>query len=89
MGASQVARFLVLHKELDADDEELTRTRKVRRRFIASKYDVLVQALQDGLPEQFIETRVRFEDGREGAVSATLKLADARTFAITAAPRAA
>ncbi len=89
MSASQVARFLILHKELDADDDELTRTRKVRRRFIAQKYQVLVEALYAGREEQFIETQVRFEDGRVGAVSATLKLADAKTFAPAAAQRQA
>ncbi len=79
MATSQIHRFLVLHKELDADDEELTRTRKVRRGFIGEKYGVLVEALYAGRAEQFIETRVRFEDGRVGAVSATLKLMDAAT----------
>ncbi len=81
LAACQVARFLVLHKELDADDEELTRTRKVRRGYIAEKYGVLVDALYGGLAEQFIETRVRFEDGRTGAVSATLKIVDAKRVA--------
>ena len=80
MASSQIHRFLVLHKELDADDEELTRTRKVRRGFIGEKYGVLVEALYAGRAEQFIETRVRFEDGRVGAVSATLKLMDAATY---------
>jgi long-chain acyl-CoA synthetase len=84
MASSQIHRFLVLHKELDADDEELTRTRKVRRGFIGEKYAVLVDALYAGKSEQFIETKVRFEDGRIGAVSATLKLMDAATH-----PRAA
>ena len=77
MASSQVHRFLVLHKELDADDEELTRTRKVRRRHIGEKYAVLVDALYGGRTEQFIETPVRFEDGRVGSVSATLKMLDA------------
>jgi long-chain acyl-CoA synthetase len=81
MASSQIHRFLVLHKELDADDEELTRTRKVRRGFIGDKYAVLVDALYAGKSEQFIETKVRFEDGREGAVSATIKLMDASTVA--------
>jgi long-chain acyl-CoA synthetase len=89
MSASQVHRFLVLHKELDADDEELTRTRKVRRGFIAQKYQVLIDALYADKPEQFIETQVRFEDGRTGSVSATLRLQDARTFAPAAAQRKA
>ncbi|MCW7539906.1 AMP-binding protein [Aquabacterium sp. A7-Y] len=78
--ACQIARFLVLHKELDADDGELTRTRKVRRGHIAGKYRVLVDALYEGLASQYIETEVRFEDGRRGQVKAELRLADARTF---------
>ena len=85
MASSQIHRFLVLHKELDADDEELTRTRKVRRGYIGEKYGVLVDALYDGKSEQFIETRVRFEDGRVGSVSATIKLMDAATYPAAAA----
>lgn len=80
MADTQVARFLVLHKELDPDDDELTRTRKVRRSFIAEKYGVLIDALYTGRAEQFIETQVKFEDGRKGSVSATLKITDAKTF---------
>jgi long-chain acyl-CoA synthetase len=78
---SQIRRFLVLHKELDPDDDELTRTRKVRRRFIQQKYDVLVGALYSDKSEQYVETQVKFEDGRTGTISATLKIRDARTFA--------
>ena len=81
LAGSQISRFLVLHKELDADDGELTRTRKVRRGFIGEKYQVLVDALYGGKTEQFIETAVKFEDGRSGSVSATLKIVDAKTFA--------
>ena len=81
LAGSQISRFLVLHKELDADDGELTRTNKVRRGFIAEKYAVLVDALYQGLAEQFIETAVKFEDGRTGSVSATLRLCDAKLFA--------
>jgi long-chain acyl-CoA synthetase len=81
LAGSQVSRFLVLHKELDADDGELTRTNKVRRGFIGDKYGVLVDALYGGKTEQFIETVVKFEDGRTGSVSATLKLGDTQTFA--------
>ena len=80
LAGSQVSRFLVLHKELDADDGELTRTNKVRRGFIAEKYGVLVDALYAGRTEQYIETQVKFEDGRTGSVSATLKISDAKTF---------
>ncbi len=81
LAGSQISRFLVLHKELDADDGELTRTNKVRRGFIADKYQPLVDALYDGKTEQFIETVVKFEDGRSGSVSATLKIGDCQTFA--------
>jgi len=78
---SQIHRFLILHKELDPDDDELTRTRKVRRRFIQDKYNVLVDALYSDKKEQFIETQVKFEDGRTGKISATLKIRDAKVFA--------
>jgi long-chain acyl-CoA synthetase len=75
---SQVHRFLILHKELDPDDDELTRTRKVRRGFIAEKYAVLIEALYAGRESQYIETQVRFEDGRQGMVSADLKIRDVK-----------
>ncbi len=81
LAGSQINRFLILHKELDADDGELTRTNKVRRGFIAERYQVLVDALYGGKAAQFIETRVQFEDGRTGMVSATLRIEDAITFA--------
>jgi long-chain acyl-CoA synthetase len=81
LAGSQISRFLILHKELDADDGELTRTNKVRRGFIAEKYQQLVDALYGGKTEQYIETQVKFEDGRTGSVSATLKIADTQTFA--------
>lgn len=77
MAGAQIRRFLVLHKELDADDGELTRTQKVRRSFIAERYAPLIEALYDGSAERFIETEVTFEDGRKGAISATVKIADA------------
>ncbi|UFS55718.1 AMP-binding protein [Comamonadaceae bacterium M7527] len=81
LAGSQIHRFLVLHKELDADDGELTRTNKVRRGFIAEKFSELVDALYGGKTEQFINTEVKFEDGRAGSVSATLKIADTQIFA--------
>ena len=76
---AQIHRFIVLHKELDADDDELTRTRKVRRRFI-QQFDQLVDAMYGGLNEQYVETAVKFEDGRTGKISATLKVIDAEVF---------
>ena len=83
---SQVRRFLVLHKELDPDDDELTRTRKVRRGFVADKYAVLIDALYGGREKQHIETLVRLEDGRTNMVAADLAIADAKTFAATHGP---
>ncbi len=73
---SQIKRFLVLHKELDADDDELTRTRKVRRAFVAEKYAALVDALYSGGGRCVIETEVRFEDGRRGKVRADIEIRD-------------
>ncbi len=81
----QIARFLVLHKELDADDGELTRTRKVRRRFIAEKYADLVEALYSDAREVTTETEVTYEDGRKGTIRATLAIRDAETFVPAAA----
>ncbi len=78
---SQVRRFLILHKELDPDDDELTRTRKVRRGFVAEKYAVLVDALFGGKQVEHIETLVRLEDGRTNMVAADLVLEDAKVFA--------
>lgn len=80
LAGSQVSRFLVLHKELDADDGELTRTNKVRRGFIGDRYSVLVDALYGTQTEQFVQTQVKYEDGRTGSISATLRLLDAKTF---------
>ncbi len=86
---SQIHRFLVLHKELDADDGELTRTRKVRRGFIAEKYAALVEALYSGEPSVHVETQVRFEDGRTGLVRAELPILEALTVDLEDARRAA
>jgi len=77
---SQVCRFLILHKELDADDGELTRSNKVRRGFIGERYQVLVDALYGGKTHEYIETQVKFEDGRTGIVSADLAICDAKVF---------
>jgi len=89
MSASQIKRFLILHKELDADDGELTRTRKVRRNFISERYAVLIEALYAGKSSQYIETEVKYEDGRRGMVSADLRIEDVKTFTPQAAQRAA
>lgn len=77
LSGCQIHRFLILHKELDADDGELTRTRKVRRRIIAEKFGDLIDALYDGSSEQYTETEVTYEDGRKGKIAATLEIRDA------------
>lgn len=74
MASAQIKRFLILHKELDADDGELTRTQKVRRRFIAERYEPLVKAIYDGSKEANIATEVTFEDGRKGTIKALVKI---------------
>jgi long-chain acyl-CoA synthetase len=86
---SQIRRFLVLHKELDPDDGELTRTRKVRRGFIAEKYAPLVEALYASQPSVHVETQVRFEDGRTGMVQAELPILEAMVVEEDAERRAA
>ena len=80
MAGSQIHRFLVLHKELDPDDGELTRTQKVRRSFISDRYGELIEALYDGSTEKYVETEVVFEDGRKGKISATVEIRDATVF---------
>ncbi len=80
LAGSQIERFLILHKELDPDDDELTRTRKVRRGFIAEKYAVLVDAMYAGRASQFVSTEVKFEDGRRGRIEADLAIGDVRVF---------
>jgi len=86
---SQIRRFLILHKELDADDGELTRTRKVRRAFIADRYRTLLDALYGGKDSVHVEMQVKYEDGRTGMLAADLAIRDAKTFAPEAAKRAA
>ena len=85
MAGAQIKRFLILHKELDADDGELTRTQKVRRSFIADRYAPLVTALYDGSKEADISTEVTFEDGRKGVISARVKIVDMTIYPPVAA----
>jgi long-chain acyl-CoA synthetase len=79
---AQVKRFLILHKELDADDGEVTRTQKVRRGFVADRYAPLINALYDGSAEAAISTEVTFEDGRKGTLSARVKVRDVATVPV-------
>jgi long-chain acyl-CoA synthetase len=85
LAGSQIRRFLILHKELDADDGELTRTRKVRRGFIGEKYQELVEALYSGSESCPVEARIRFEDGRIGQIRAVLPIREAPVFPARAA----
>ncbi|MGJ8627063.1 MAG: AMP-binding protein [Sulfitobacter sp.] len=83
LSGCQIHRFVVLHKELDADDGELTRTRKVRRKIIEGKFDDIIAALYDGSTSVSTETEVTYEDGRKGSIKATLEVRDAKVFADT------
>ncbi len=78
---SQVQRFLILHKELDADDGELTRTRKVRRSTVAQRYGALLEGLNSDRDHVPVEAQVTYEDGRTGTMRADVKIRQARTFA--------
>jgi long-chain acyl-CoA synthetase len=89
LSGCQVHRFLILHKELDADDGEMTRTRKVKRKVIGEKFEDLVTALYDGSESVYTETEVTYEDGRKGRIKATLQIRDARTWPVARAQVAA
>ena len=86
MAGAQIKRFLVLHKELDADDGELTRTQKVRRSFIAERYEPLIEGLYDGSTERHITTEVVFEDGRRGEISANVRIEDMPVYSAEESP---
>ena len=83
LAGCQIHRFLVLHKELDADDGELTRTRKVRRNIIEDKFSDLITALYDGSNSVSTETEVTYEDGRKGSIKATLSVLDAKVVDVS------
>lgn len=89
LAGSQIHRFVLLHKELDADDGELTRTRKVRRKFINEKYERIVGALYSGVDHVDIEAEMTFEDGRTGTIKADLKISDAKVVDATSEMRKA
>jgi long-chain acyl-CoA synthetase len=85
MAGAQIRRFLILPKELDADDGELTRTQKVRRGFIAERYAALVEALYSGAATADISTEITFEDGHKGVIAARVAIRDMRPYAAPAA----
>jgi len=89
MAGAQIRRFLILHKELDADDGEVTRTQKVRRGFVAERYEPLITAVYSGAREADISTEVTFEDGRKGTLSASVKIRDVATVPVPAMEKAA
>ncbi|MFT4730710.1 MAG: long-chain acyl-CoA synthetase [Granulosicoccus sp.] len=74
VAGATIKRFLILHKELDADDGELTRTQKVRRAFINERYEPLIEALYSDKTSQFVSTTVVYEDGRKGTIEADVVL---------------
>jgi long-chain acyl-CoA synthetase len=82
---AQIRKFLLLHKELDPDDQEITRTRKVRRRFIAQKYAPLIDALYSERDRVQVEAQVTYEDGRTGTIRADVAIREAEVFAVGAA----
>ncbi|OUS34186.1 long-chain fatty acid--CoA ligase [Rhodobacterales bacterium 56_14_T64] len=84
LSGCQVHRFVVLHKELDADDGEMTRTRKVRRRIVEEKFADIIAALYDGSQQISTTTEVTYEDGRKGSISATLSIGDALVVPVAA-----
>ena len=88
MAGAQIKRFLILHKELDADDGELTRTQKVRRGFIAERYAPLAEGLYRGAAEVDLSIEVTFEDGRKGTIAGRVKIRDMQVHPAVAEPEA-
>ncbi|HEY5726730.1 MAG TPA: AMP-binding protein [Methylomirabilota bacterium] len=76
---AQIRKFLILHKELDPDDEEITRTRKVRRGYIAQKYAALIEALYGDRDRVSVEAQVTYEDGRKGTIRADVAIRELST----------
>jgi long-chain acyl-CoA synthetase len=86
MAAAQIKRFLILPKELDADDGELTRTMKIRRGLIEERYGTLLNALYDGSKLADVATEMTFEDGRKGTLAARIAIHDMKTYPVPAKP---
>jgi long-chain acyl-CoA synthetase len=72
--AARIQRFIVLHKELDADDEEVTRTRKVRRGVVAERYAAIIEALYETADSVQVDTEVTYQDGRRARIQARLRV---------------
>jgi long-chain acyl-CoA synthetase len=86
--ATRIRRFLVLNKEFDADDDEITRTRKIRRRFIAEKYAGIVDAFYAGAPDVEVSAEITYEDGRKAALRSRLVIGDVEERATPSEARA-
>ncbi|MGB7099513.1 MAG: long-chain fatty acid--CoA ligase, partial [Xanthobacteraceae bacterium] len=84
MAGAQIRRFLVLHKELDPDDGELTRTQKLRRGHIIDRYSPLIEAFYNSSTEAQIATEVTFEDGHKGVIAARVTIRDVKTYPVPA-----
>jgi long-chain acyl-CoA synthetase len=72
----QVKRFLLLNKELEADDAEMTRTRKVRRKFVAEKYGAVIEAFYNGGSQVRVTMDITFEDGRKSSLTSDITIHD-------------
>jgi long-chain acyl-CoA synthetase len=77
---AQINKYLILHKELDPDDAEITRTRKIRRRFIAQKYADLIEALYSDQDNVEVRAKITYEDGRTTTINAKLKIREVEVF---------
>jgi long-chain acyl-CoA synthetase len=80
MAGAQIHRFLILPKELDADDGEMTRTQKVRRKFIAERYAPLIEGLYDKSPQASIAAEITYEDGRKGKLEGACRIVDVPAY---------
>jgi long-chain acyl-CoA synthetase len=74
--ASRISRFMLLNKEFDADDNEITRTRKIRRPFVAEKYAAVVAALYNNARQVELSTEITYEDGRKATLNSTIAIDD-------------
>ena len=73
--AARIRHFVLMHKEFDADEAEMTRTRKLRRGFLADRYGDIVEALYNGQESVRVRAQVRYQDGREGFVETEVRIA--------------
>jgi long-chain acyl-CoA synthetase len=74
--AARLCRFVLLNKEFDADDNEITRTRKIRRRFVTEKYAAVIDAFYSGEAEVEVTTEITYEDGRKATLTSTIVIED-------------